>query len=54
MKAKKKYPKYEDGAKYDAKKEAMKRGLEAKIKKAKGTPAAKPLVDQYRKLTGTK
>lgn len=46
--------KYEGGGKYDARKEAMKRGLEAKIKKAKGTPAAKPLVDQYRKLTGTK
>ena len=32
----------------------MMKGLEAKIKKAKGTPAAKPLVEQYRKLTGTK
>jgi len=44
----------EKGGKYDPRKEAMKKGLEAKIKKAKGTPAAKPLVDQYRKLTGTK
>lgn len=42
------------GGKYDPKKEAMKRGLEAKIKKAKGTPAAKPLVEKYRKLTNSK
>ena len=40
--------KYEKGGKYDPKKEAMKKGLEAKIKKAKGTPEAKPLVDKYR------
>jgi len=44
----------EKGGKYDPRKEAMKKGLEAKIKKAKGTPAAKALVDQYRSLTGTK
>ena len=49
--------KYEEGGKlpsYDPKKAAMMRGLEAQIKKAKGTPAAKPLVEKYRKLTGTK
>ena len=46
--------KYEKGGKLDPRKEAMKKGLEAKIKKAKGTAAAKPLVEQYRKLTGTK
>jgi len=46
--------KYEKGGKYDPKKVAMMKGLEAKIKKAKGTPAAKPLVAQYRKLTSTK
>ena len=45
---------FKEGGKYDPRKEAMKKGLEAKIKKAKGTPAAKPLVDQYRKLTGSK
>ena len=44
----------EKGGKYDPRKEAMKKGLEAKIKKAKGTPAAKGLVEQYRSLTGTK
>jgi len=44
----------EKGGKYDPKKEAMKKGLEAKIKKAKGTPDAKALVEQYRKLTGVK
>ena len=43
--------KHEEGGKYDPKKAAMMKGLEAKIKKAKGTPAAKPLVDKYRKLT---
>ena len=32
----------------------MMKGLEAKIKKAKGTPEAKALVAEYRKLTGTK
>jgi len=46
--------KYEGGGKYDPKKEAMMKGLESKIKEAKGTPAAKPLVDKYRKLTATK
>ena len=46
--------KYEKGGKFDPRKEAMKKGLEAKIKKAKGTSDAKPLVEQYRKLTGTK
>lgn len=46
--------KYEMGGSYDPRKVAMMKGLEAKIKKAKGTPAAKPLVAQYRKLTGTK
>ena len=46
--------KYMKGGKYDPKKAAMMKGLEAKIKKAKGTPQAKPLVDKYRKLTGTK
>ena len=40
--------------KYDPKKAAMMKSLEAQIKKVKGTPAAKPLVEQYRKLTGTK
>ena len=45
---------FKEGGKYDPRKEAMKKGLEAKIKKAKGTPAAKPLVQQYRKLTGSK
>ena len=44
----------EKGGKYDPRKEAMKKGLEAKIKKAKGTTAAKGRVDQYRNLTGTK
>lgn len=43
--------KYEEGGKYDPRKAAMMKGLEAKIKKVKGTPAAKPLVDKYRKLT---
>lgn len=38
----------------DPKKAAMMKSLEAQIKKVKGTPAAKPLVEQYRKLTGTK
>lgn len=42
------------GDDYDPRKVAMMKALEAKIKKAKGTPAAKPLVEQYRKLTGTK
>lgn len=46
--------KYMKGGKYDPKKAAMMKGLEAKIKKAKGTPEAKPLVEKYRKLTGTK
>lgn len=46
--------KYEKGGKYDPKKAAMMKGLESKIKKAKGTPAAKSLVDQYRKLSGVK
>lgn len=46
--------KYNDGGKYDPKKAAMMKGLEAKIKKAKGTPAAKSLVAQYRKLSGVK
>tara|TARA_R100000951_G_scaffold97702_2_gene87405 strand:+ start:1798 stop:2061 length:264 start_codon:yes stop_codon:yes gene_type:complete len=46
--------KYGKGGDYDPRKEAMKKGLEAKIKKAKGTPAAKALVEQYKKLTGTK
>jgi hypothetical protein len=46
--------KYGMGGSYDPRKVAMMKGLEAKIKKAKGTPAAKPLVEQYRKLTGTK
>ena len=45
--------KYQMGGKQDAKKVAMMKGLEAKIKKAKGTPEAKALVNQYRKLTGT-
>lgn len=47
-------PKYKKGGKYDPKKAAMMKGLEAKIKKAKGTPAAAPLVQKYRKLTGVK
>lgn len=42
----------EGGGKYDPKKEAMKKGLEEEIKKAKGTPEAKALVEKYRKLTG--
>tara|TARA_R100000231_G_scaffold101605_1_gene75578 strand:- start:809 stop:1282 length:474 start_codon:yes stop_codon:yes gene_type:complete len=46
--------KYEKGGKFDPRKASMMKGLEAKIKKAKGTAAAKPLIDQYRKLTGTK
>ena len=46
--------KYKKGGKYDPKKAAMMKGLEAKIKKAKGTPAAAPLVQKYRKLTGVK
>ena len=41
------------GGKYDPKKAAMIKSLEAKIKEAKGTPAAKALVEQYRELTGT-
>ena len=40
------------GGKYDPRKAAMMKGLEAKIKKAKGTPAAASLVQKYRKLTG--
>ena len=46
--------KYNMGGSYDPRKEAMKKGLEAKIEKAKGTPAAKALIEEYRKLTGTK
>lgn len=49
--------KYDEGGKlpsYDPKKAAMMRALEAQIKKVKGTPSAKPLVEKYRKLTGTK
>lgn len=46
--------KYKDGGKHDPKKSAMMKGLEEKIKKAKGTPAAKPLVEKYRKLSGVK
>ncbi len=39
----------------DRKKKAKKvKDLESKIKAVKGTPAAKPLVEQYRQLTGTK
>jgi len=39
----------------DRKKKAAKmKQLEAQIAKVKGTPAAKPLVEQYRSLTGTK
>lgn len=39
----------------DRKKKAKEvKDLEAKIKAVKGTPAAKPLVEQYRQLTGTK
>ena len=47
-------PKYKKGGKYDPKKAAMMKGLEAKIKKAKGTPAAAALVKKYRELTGVK
>ena len=46
--------KYGMGGSYDPRKVAMMKGLEAKIKKAKGTPEAKALVAQYRKITGTK
>ena len=46
--------KYMKGGSYDPKKAAMMKGLEEKIKKAKGTPQAKPLVEKYRKLSGTK
>jgi len=38
--------------KYDPKKQAMLKGLEEKIAKVKGTPAAKPLVEKYRKISG--
>ena len=39
----------------DRKKKAKKvKDLESKIQAVKGTPAAKPLVEQYRQLTGTK
>ena len=39
--------------KYDPKKQAMLKGLEEQIAKVKGTPAAKPLVDKYRKLSAS-
>ncbi len=46
--------KYEEGGKitYSSKKEAQKAKLEADIKKVKGTPDAKVLVERYRKLVG--
>jgi len=46
--------KYQQGGNYDPKKAAMLKGLEEQIKKAKGTPEAKALVDRYRKLSGVK
>jgi len=46
--------KYKGGGNYDPKKSAMLKGLEDKIKKAKGTPEAKALVERYRKLSGVK
>ena len=46
--------KYEVGGSYDPRKVAKMKGLEAKIKEAKGTPAVKALIEEYRKLTGTK
>ena len=46
--------KYNNGGSYDPKKAAMMKGLEEQIKKAKGTPEAKALVDRYRKLSGVK
>ena len=46
--------KYQQGGTYDPKKAAMLKGLEEQIKKAKGTPEAKALIDRYRKLSGVK
>lgn len=45
--------KYGKGGDYDPKKAAMMKGLEEEIKKAKGTPAAKALVEKYRKLAAS-
>lgn len=39
--------------KYDPRRQAMLRGLEEQIAKVKGTPAAKPLVEKYRKLAAS-
>ena len=46
--------KYEEGGKitYNSKEEAEKAKLEAQIEKVKGTPAAKALVERYRKTYG--
>jgi hypothetical protein len=49
-----KLKKYEEGGEYDPKKAAMMKALEEEIKKAKGTPEAKALVEKYRKLSGVK
>ena len=43
---------YKIGGDYDPKKAAIMKGLEAQIKKVKGTPAAKALVKKYRKISG--
>lgn len=45
---------YQGGGEYDPRKAAMMKGLEKEIKKAKGTPRAKALVEKYRKLSGVK
>ncbi len=64
MKAKKKYPKYSEGgvaqkSLYQTRKnektmKAKLKKLESQIAAAKGTSAAKPLVQEYRRLTGQK
>ena len=48
-----KLKKYGKGGDYDPKKVAMMKGLEEQIKKAKGTPAAKALVEKYKKLAAS-
>lgn len=46
--------KYEEGGRvtYKSKEEAQKAKLESQIENVKGTPAAKALVDKYRKVYG--
>jgi hypothetical protein len=64
MKAKKKYPMYSEGGvaqkslyttvKNEKEKKKKIASLEGQIAAAKGTPAAKALVEEYRRVTGQK